>query len=523
MHILTRISAVVFLFCHTAYGATWYASASGSSTNGSTSAPWGILYAVTNANPYLQPGDTVKLLSGEWDCNETNMEDGETAPCLNFRKSGTPTDKITYEANTLWGFSFDGGLVFPSSSSNIVLRFCRVYYSANTNRNRLVAGSHPGGIEEYGPGNEFLHNLLENCGTHAIGTWSTTRGKLIAGNIMRFCGNYDWTGTWNGEPRGGGMYAQNLNDSSTALIQGNISYYNHTVGLGASSNKTNVWDFQFRYNIVALAHQGGIWGRQDDLGWAGIKIETNCFWHNANSIRLGWVGNGPHTNAVVVGNYGVDGDVLLWMRDGWLQCTITNNTWVNLTNRYLVSLEKSGEVNGDVTSHTINWNTYSATNTGPFGAGQFGIKELGYVFADWKTATTEDGDSTCTYVLPTENVIRVFQPSTDPNFVHVAVYNWANSASATVDLSAYFAANDRLDIYDAQNIPVVCSSVVFDGSSPVTLPLNLTDKAAMLGSFPELEAWNGFDPRFRAFVIHKNNPTNTVRSTTLRLGNLKGR
>ncbi len=127
--------AIAFsIACLVAKSATWYASATGSATNGTSIAPWSVPYSVTNGNPHLQPGDTVLFKDGgTFTCSETNIT-WSMAKELEFRVSGTPGAKITYRPESLWGFTFNGGLLFPTSVSNVVIRDFRITYLGSTNR-----------------------------------------------------------------------------------------------------------------------------------------------------------------------------------------------------------------------------------------------------------------------------------------------------------------------------------------------------------------------------------------------------
>lgn len=484
------------------FGSTWYASSIGSSTNGTYTLPWSPQYAVTNTNPHLQPGDTVYFKKNEtYSCVESNVSTGY-ATSLQFRKSGTVTSPITYSSETLWSFSFDGCLIFENTVSNLVIKNFRVFWSGSTNRNRTNIWTHPPAIETYAHNVYFLHNLLENCGTHPFGTWKTTAGKYIAGNIGRFSGCNDYTGgTWTGQARGGFMYSQNLDNSDEALIQGNISIYNYTTGYGMSGN-SDIFNFRLLNNIMFDADQGGIFYQQDDYSSTGIKVISNYCWKGNPCVRLGYQSSLPSSNAIVVGNYLVDYTYPMYNVSGWTNCTWTNNTIVNLANRYVWFMERSGETNASIGSHTIDYNTYWSTNYGTVGNYPFQTNEVVINFDTWKAAVHGDTNSTITTGAPNSTVSYLFRPSTDTNFLHVVVFNWPTNASATVNLSSYFQKGDVLSLYDAQNIPTPFENVSYTGGD-IDLPLTLTNRAQMLGSFVGRGTWSGFDDRFRAFVIYK--------------------
>lgn len=516
---MRRIILTFFVMTLRLGAATWYASANGTVTNGTSIAPWSLPYAVTNTNEHLQPGDTVIVQNGSYVCTETNAI-WETGHVLELRKSGTPSAKITYRAQSLWGFSFDGGLLLQSVS-NIVIRDFRFFYSGCTNRQRTNIYEFPAGVVEYQPGNEILHNLFDSCGYPGIASWNTTRGKHIAGNVIRFIGYNDWTtnkvtgNSYAGANRGSGMYLQNKDNSAEALVEGNISYYTYTTGIKAYGN-TDIWGFRFAHNICLQTPEAGVFYHQDNYPSSGVTVTSNYMWCNI-PVRLGYsLGNGNSSNAIVAANYAVStsqtaGNVF-YQADGWFNNSWTNNVGVDLVNRYPWFMEVFGETAGDITSHHIDYNAYHATNTGSIGTNPMLIKETGYSFANWQAQIHGDTHSTFGYAFPSELVKYVFRPSSDTNFVHVAVFNWPTNASTTVDLSAYFPAGSNLKVYDAQDIPNAYTTFVYQGSAIVSLDLKRTNIAGMIGAFPDYAGtniWSGFDPRFRAFVIYRDGEVKT--------------
>lgn len=495
---------ILFPLCGSA--ATWYVSATGNSTNGTYSNPWSVPYSVTNTNPHLQSGDTVLFKPGTFVCVETNGS-LSSAQELEFRKSGTPSAKIRYRSIDLWGFHFDGGLLIPTGTSNIIVERFHLYDSDIASRVSTNYSDHPNGITEYGQSNQILHNLIENTGHPGIGSWKTSNGKYIAGNIIRFIGVDDWSVGYNGANRGSGMYLQNADNSSEALIQGNISYFNYTTGMKAYGN-TDIWKFRFKNQICAENAEAGLFYHLDNYGSTNLTVDSNYLWRNGSGIRLGYpLGNSGHSNAVIAGNYVVEtnGALPFYMVGGWSNTTWTNNLGVNLADRYVWQLELVDETGGDPASHHIDYNTYySVTNVAPTHGGPFSVRGVKKTFPEWKEAILGDTNSTYTDGRPSALVSHVFAPSTDASFVHVAVFNWPTNASTTVDLSNYFPAGARLAIYDAQDIPNAYTNLTFSGST-VTLDLTRTNRATMLGTFTQrTDTWQGFDPRFRAFVVYRD-------------------
>lgn len=503
---LTGLNSTVFGFAvlcvlnGSASGRTWFASTQGESTNGTYELPWSVEYAVgKTSNPLLKPGDTVIFKApGTYQCSETNTV-YDVGSALEFRISGTPEAKITYQASRLWNFSFDGGLLFTPSVSNLVIKGLRIFSSSSTNRVRTNQFALPPGISHYGQNIDILHNLIENTGHPGIGSWKTTQGKYIAGNIIRFTGYNDYTSTYNGAKRGSGMYLQNQDNSNEALIQGNISYFNYTTGMKAYGN-TDIWNFRFNENICVNNQEAGIFYHQDDYGCAGVSLTSNYLWNNGCGARLGYpLGRGGHSNAVVIGNYIVDSNYPLYMVNGWKTCTITNNFLCSPNLKY-VTLMETVESSG-ISTHAIDHNAYYYGNYAPYHGGPFGLTNGWIDFDRWKSSINGDNNSIALQALPASNVLFVNKPSSDNDFVHVVVYNWENYSSILCDLSALFSRGDYLSVYDAQEIPTAYAHIDFSGDY-IELNLNRSNYARMNGVFEGRE-WKGFAPQFRAFVIHR--------------------
>lgn len=496
---------MLLLSCISSQAFTWYVSSGGTETNGTYTQPWGVLFAVTNTNPHLSPGDTVVFKSGTWTCAETNTS-YKAGNVLHLRKSGTPASKIIYRPESLWGFSFDGGLML-TAASNLVVRDFRIFSHLSTNRTQTNSGyTLPPGITEETQGNEILHNLIENTGHPGIASWRTTRGKNIRGNVIRFVGFDDWI-DYAGANRGSGMYLQNADDSAEALVAGNISYFNYTTGMKAYGN-TDIWKFTFKNQICVGNSEAGIFYHLDNYASSNFVASSNYLWMNGTGLRLGYpLGNGGHSNAVATWNYVVDAGSAgypFYVADGWRGLSYSNNIGVSLTDRYLWQLEVLGETSGSVSSHHFGGNAYYSTNTGGIGAGPFLINETSKSLAQWQAGTGSDPDATHSYTLPSANVAYVFSPSTDPSFVHSAVFNWAGASNQTISVNSFFEAGDIVEIFDAQNIPTSYATATISGSKSVELNLGLTNRAAMLGTFTQRgDSWSGFDSRIRAFVLHK--------------------
>jgi hypothetical protein len=502
---LARKFVLVVVLCgpHVARGSVWYASGTGTSTNGTPEAPWSVAFSVGKvANPHLKPGDTVRFQPGSYVCTETNGI-YSLGKILEFKISGTSGAPITYESEKLWEFSFDGGLLLPPTTSNLILRNFRIHSSTTTNRVQTHYAQIPPGISHYGNNVKLFHNLVENVGHPGIGSWKTTKGKHIAGNIIRFAGVDDVSSGVATASRGSGMYLQNENNSSEALIEGNICYFNYTTGLKAYGN-TDIWKFRFLNQISAYNNEAGVFYHVDKESCNDLEITGSSLWKNGVGIRLGYpLGRGDHSNARIHGNYVVDHNFPFYQINGWSGNRWTENVGVRVDSRYVWYMEKKDEQFGDVASHTIENNQYHAVNVGGVGKDPFGVNDSSRSFDEWRSITGGDLNSKFSYTMPSETVVRAFAPSPDPDFVYVAVFNWASLSSVKVNVDQWFTEGDYLSLMDVQAAPQAYREVVLNGEF-VELDLKLMEYVSMKGSFAKRpEGWNGFEEGFRVFVIHR--------------------
>lgn len=486
--------------------ATWYASGTGSSTNGTPAQPWSMPYASGKiANPYLKPGDWVEVQDGtDYLCTDSSTL-SNTTNILQFFIGGTPSQRITYSAASWLGAKFDGGLQLEPSASNVVLRYFEIRCSWSTNRTqRGGSGFLPPGINQYAPGCDVMHNYIHDTGHPGIGSWLTTRGKYIAGNVMQFVGMDD-----AGNSRGSGMYLQNETNSSTALIQGNYSIFNYTTGMKAYGNPPG-WDFWFNRNGIFGCDEGGIFFNQDDsplrLPTPSLRITENTIvmgGHEAQTggIRLGYQTH-PETgsNVVVAFNRVIEKAHPIQMIGGWGFNTVVSNLFVNLDSVFKFYLDLAGE-GGLPGTHTIDYNRYYTTNLGTV---NFKILDVVKSQAQWMADTHGDSNSTFTVGFPTALESLVFRPSYDSNFVHVHVLNPLNQASLAVDISPFFNPGDRVRVIDIQDMPRAYTTNVISGTT-LTLDLQRTNRNVMNGAFTitKTDTWNGFPTYLRYFILYR--------------------
>ena len=498
-----------------AAGATWYAASDGDATNGSYVQPWSIWYAATNGNPYLAGGDTVIFKNGSFKSTAYYPDPYTISNSFMWYASGSEASKITYRAESLWGFTFQCGMLIPFGTSNLCFWGLRVSIPEIVTRNKTNAWEMPAGFSVNGSNVSLLHNLVENCGQPGIWSGNDDLGKYFAGNVVRFVGYYDWSLTggiqYDGDDRGEGFYLENL--ETPALIVGNIVYCNLTGGMLL---KNGVEDFRLTNNIIAETKSHGILFQQKHDPCEGVNIVSNFVFMGMPSGPGVTMGNDLYadgwngTNANVFGNYIVGHLKGLSLRAHWQDIAVSNNIICRLglygdgssdqaTEYNTISVEASAATNSP--TYRFGGNAYYSPSDLALNYSTYGNSGL-----DEFTNTTSDVSSSYSNALPTGLDVFVVQPSSDSNFVHVAVFNWQTNASASIDLSDYFDVGSRLIVYDSQNVPTAYTNLTYNGDD-LLLPLTLTNRAEMLGEFTSwTSSWTGFDPRFRAFVVYRGEP-----------------
>lgn len=530
---MTRLVILTFVIFTSGVisASTWYVSSTGTSTNGTVADPWGVEYSFTNS--LISPGDEILFTPGTYTC--TNWSDSYSATnVVLFSRSGNGAAKVTYRPTTLWGFTFEGGVIVPSSSSNLIIRDFIVTCPWITPRYRTNQYHYPGGINIYGSNVMVMHNVFDNTGHPSIGQWNYTGELYIAGNICRFPGYWDSAESGSGTvgQRGSGGYYQTMYTGGNHIVSGNITYYlprNGQKVTGANSA------FTFTGNMIYESLQFG-------LDYYSKEDQPDAVTYSSNYVFSPTVGvaaylgtdTTPDMNYTVAkrgyitNNYFVGSLKGLVLTDHWTNVTVTGNTIMNM-----------GSFGDGQSGFVSEYNVMAIDSTAPIQTPTYVMSGNAY-YTD--ASTTYDfiyagtnvsfaalmsivGDSTSTYSIgyPTSNAVYVVRPSTDTTFAHVAVYNWQTNSSQVVDLTGVFAGGDSIDIYDAQNIPTAYTNVIFGGTS-ITLDLSLTNYVPMIGVYTNVaNAWAGFDPRFRAFVLHKTQTQRSFggKSTWLGKGNFK--
>lgn len=295
--------------------ADWYASPNGTvEGQGSREQPWDLTTAL-QANPTIQPGDTLWLLAGTYrHPDRTNATQGYA-----FSLTGAEDNPIVVRPELRQRVTLDGGLQTSADPppKHVQIRGLEIMVAENlldgdgaSERRSDIPGSHPDrGVPWGGVTLKSGHDLkLINCVIHSssngVGFWRTVDGDSeIYGNII-----YD--NGWAGPDRrhGHGLYTQNTDESfkhvRDNLIIDNYARCVQAYGSGDTKVEKYIFEGNFfgdrrRVSNVLFGGTGPECGNRDarfanNLHYqATLQVGYNCGAHDVMLrdsvfIRGGW-------------------------------------------------------------------------------------------------------------------------------------------------------------------------------------------------------------------------------------------
>ncbi len=469
-------------------GEEYHVAVTGSSRGtGSAEQPWDLATAFAAAEK-VKPGDTVWLHAGTYRGGFVS------------RLVGTPDQPVVVRGergarviiDTQPRDDRDNGLLL-FFGADAVYRDFEVTCSHPLRETKLP-GSWPadirrGNVDIRGDRIAAVNLIVHDCGS-GFGFWSEGEGGEISGCLIY---NNGWRGPDRGH--GHGIYAQNA--QGTKRIVDNVVFHQFAYGIHVyGSEKASLKGIEIDGNI---AFENGCLSRKDDRapgimvggGSAAERIAVRDNVVFAGSIRLGYPWGTTNEDVVCTGNY-AEGLVVRDFRRG----TIQNNTLA--ASSTVVSLEGAAKLL--LTGLKWNKNDYYVTD------GRWGEtsvvedgKSRGLSFAEWRTTTGLDSESTFTKGPPTKLRITVRPNAHQPGRAHLAILNPEKLPEVEVGLTGVLKPGQKyrlVSVKDFYGPPVIQGTYHGD---PVRVPMKPHAPPAPVGmsdfEFPVTE------PQFAVFVV----------------------
>ncbi|MGV8828148.1 MAG: T9SS type A sorting domain-containing protein [Breznakibacter sp.] len=442
------------------YVATW-----GKSTNdGTTTKPWDLKTALSKTN-IIKGGDTLFLESGTYeghfDCRLSGSannpvvimplkRDIDASPVIIDGKSGqADPDDPTFSIESASSYIIIKDLHFTSTFIN--------RYSTYPNGDDLVWTS---GISVGGKNCKIINCFMYDNLSNGIISGYVGTGNEFYGNIVFHNGCV----TGSNNPRSHGAYIQNDNSSQRKTFENNILFNNYRTGIHAYSDGGKIVGVNVIGNIVfnnGMMRQSGMSDKNIIAGTGGggcdaINVENNCTYNNPETQGTGiQAGYGGINNTTIVRNNKILNGLHPFYFSGWYKVEATNNKVavnVQAAPMQIVLPEKSLGIN--FSDYTINSNEYytSTPSTTSFIHQYNNASEFKVDFTRWQSDTGFDRNSTYTTSLPGSNWIEVKPNKYEQGRAHVAVYNFQNKTTETIDVSSFLPIGSEYVVYDVQNL-----------------------------------------------------------------------
>jgi hypothetical protein len=421
----------------------WYVSPTGSAgAAGTLASPWDLDSVLADTQP-VSPGDTVYLLEGTYTGGNTNVQ-----------LSGTMVDPVVIKPYN------DGKVLFDTNNAGAGEFYyvfgdythwydIEVFCSKLTSRVTTIPGNNApdadpvlerGSFYDYGNHNKFINMVFHDL-DDGLGMWAQFPDTTpTAGGEMYGCIAYNNGWYEDGVTgRSHNVYSQNL-AGDTKLFKDNILFHPFDHGLHCFSGTAGyVQDYSAIGNILfnAGAAVGGTFPHSRDTLIGGSDNSDNILYEENYTYHSGGTG-----------------ETIVRLGNG------TNCTLLDFNNNYLVgNLE-----------FPSNWATLNST-----GNTLVGTLEDTAVPLNNPTGITIDGS-------PTGQLYFVRPNTYAPKRAHIAVYNWADSVSISVDLDTVLTTGDRFDIFHVCDLDTPVLSGTYTTGVNVVIPLSDTTAPAPIGS-----------------------------------------
>ncbi len=436
---------------------TFYVSPSGTGT-GTQSNPMGITTAMNQANP----GDLYWLTAGTYSGQKT------------FSRNGTSSNPIVWRGVAGGGAIINGSIIVPGSYNWI--------WGLEVKDPNKVGTTE--GIALTAAGGHIINCIVHDIkGRVGIAAWMAGAGQVVYGNIV-----YKQISTSNNPHN---LYTQNdFAAHGYKYIVGNMLLDSWDASGGA-------------YNFHAYTEGGKI---------SGFHVEKNII--KRGRFLIGGI-NLPADNEIVKANYFWNGPINfgynrpaqvkfqdnyvgrsnLWTSYFWgkgetqypqtAPSLYTGNEFHKPSGNHFdfrTSAFMPGQCNGcpEIRSgDSWNNNSYSSPFYATFHADNNNQGNVS--FAEWKTFTSQAGvpfDTSSAVVTSSPNKVAVIKNEYESGRGHIAIFNWALSATVVVDLSSILTSGTAYKVFDPKNMgsPILTGTY----SLPVAIPTGGAEFLALL-------------------------------------------
>jgi hypothetical protein len=463
----------------------YYVAPTGSPTgDGSASRPWDLATAL--AHPVaVQPGDTIWLRGGTYSGTFTSS------------LTGTPAKPIIVRQYPNERAIIDGYLKLPAASGSDTW-----YWGFEITRSTGFADTQ--GAEVRSPRTKLINLVIHDHEGTGIGFWDQATDAELYGVIIYNNGRQTQIPGLSH-----GIYTHNPGPA-TKLISDCILFHNLGYDLHVYGTNADIVNMTFEGNI------GINWGGSHHVGGLVLRTDNARPHENITFLRnmvhgsrtSGWAVVGPNSPQALgrlslIDNYVWAGITQLQY---WSNLTVTGNTFATRGLRLFV---QSGYPTSP--AYVFNNNSYFVMTTDSpshFITRIDGVPHLGTDLAGWRAGTGYDLTSTLVTSVtgkPTTNRVFVRANKYERGRANIAIFNWQNLGSVSVDVSAVLSPGDQYQVRNVQNFfgtPSV-SGTYAGGSIPI--PMAGVTPTAPLGGWPKgPPAVTG--PEFNVFVLLRTSP-----------------
>jgi hypothetical protein len=458
---------IVIGFSHNIYAVEIFVAPDGQPTgSGTIDDPLDITTAFTKGSSPAQAGDTILLRGGTYTPNPLNLDISGTQ---SLRITIMPHDHETVVIDGINGDNATQTCIIEINGDYLTLRDIIVTSSYDERWSDSPESSPPdinnkAGIYSYGHGSHIINCIIYNNVGNGLGHW-TGENSIVYGNIV-------FNNGWNGPDRGHGHGIYFRSNLENKLVKDNIFFNSYANGIDGYMGNGNVNTCQFIGNISFNAGA---------CSW--LDSYTSCIFAGGGSPLFDVSANeniayqdfeSPYKrqkSTVHFGMSAVNQDVEFhdnYVMGASVGLSLNRVDYASFMNNHIISdpySVLSTLTDNGTSSWEGDYNKYSSLN------------ENGYfVDGDWSEWRPQGLDTNSVFhaAYPTTNEVIIRPNEYEDKRAHIAIMNWEEQESVTVDLSGILEEGDDFYIYDVENMVAPVVQDTFYGRH-VAIPLNLTE------------------------------------------------